>query len=142
MSDTNIRRASFDDLELILSWQSNPRVYRDIPYQDDALKWEDYIKWFCTRSPKCRDFLIEYHERRVGVVSITVDGRVGVYMGEVTLWDEGVASKALSLACTQVNDRSLYSKIHKSNSETRRTFRKCGFKCTDNEEEFKIYEEN
>lgn len=142
MSETQIRRASFDDLELMLSWQSNPRVYGNTPHQDDPLDWEDYIKWFCTRSPKRRDFLIEYHERRVGVVSIAVDGHIGVHIGEVALWNGGVASKALNLACAEVNDRSLYSKVHKSNYEIRSMFRECGFESTGKEREFNIYQLN
>jgi RimJ/RimL family protein N-acetyltransferase len=137
--NVELRKAGLDDLELMLAWRSNPRIYRNFRDQDEPLKWEEHIQWFCTRSPKRRDYIIEYQGRRIGVVAIARSGDVGIYIGEETLWGEGLATDALKLACERISDRSLHAQIHTENEASQHLFEKCGFEHERDEGEYMIY---
>jgi RimJ/RimL family protein N-acetyltransferase len=140
MTDVELRRARLEDVELMMAWRSNPRIYEHFRQQDEPFEWSGHIQWFSTRSPKRRDFIIEHQGRRVGVVAIATDGDVGIYIGEETLWGQGIATEALTLACKRIDDRDLTAQIHTENESSQRLFEKCGFEYTGDDGKWKTYE--
>lgn len=140
LHDVKLRRARIEDLELMMAWRSNPRIYSHFRQQEEPLEWSEHIQWFSTRSQERRDFIIEYQGRRVGVVAISTDGDVSIYIGEQTLWGQGIATEALTLACERVDDRALIAQIHVDNESSQCLFEKCGFEYTGDNGDWIVYE--
>lgn len=124
---TTLRPVEERDLELLLAWRSHPDVYEHFREQDGPLRWEEHVEWFRTRSPERHDYVIEYEGRRVGSVAVTEDDEVSVYVGEVTLWGEGVARDALELLWERVDSDVLYAEIHEDNEGSQRLFETCSY---------------
>lgn len=139
MVDITLRQVTVQDLELILAWRSNPNIYENFREQDEPLDWEEHVTWFAKRPPERKDLMIEYHGRRVGVVSIAADGDTGVYVGEETLWGKGIAEEALKQACHAMSDRELTAQIHEDNTRSRRLFEKCGFEETGRRDDWLLF---
>lgn len=137
---TRFRPLRLDDLELVMAWRSNPRIYEHFREQDGPLDWGSHLQWFVERSKMRHDFMIEYRGRRIGVVSIDADGYVGVLIGEETCWGEGIASTALNWLSDQFADeRDLFAEIHDGNNRSRRLFTSCGFERHDRDGEWIVY---
>lgn len=129
-----IRPLSSADLELVLAWRSNPLVYRHFRGQDGPLNWEDHVSWFQSRPIKRHDFVIKYGDRRVGLVSLDADDHVSIYLGDVSVRGEGVASAALRWLCSRFGDaRPLRAEIHESNEDSIALFERCGFEAVGRE---------
>jgi hypothetical protein len=45
----SLKPVTLDDLELLLAWRSNPRIYEHFRGQDGSLKWEAHVAWFANR---------------------------------------------------------------------------------------------
>ncbi|WP_436344045.1 GNAT family N-acetyltransferase [Natronorubrum sp. FCH18a] len=117
-----------DDLELILAWRSNPKVYRHFRLQDGPLDWDEHVAWFESRGPDRHDFVIHYDGRRVGVVSIDGENEVGIYLGDFSAHSHGVATMALNWLCNRFNERTpLTAEIHEQNGASKQLFTRCGF---------------
>jgi len=125
---TTILPLNRDDLELVLAWRSNPEIYRYFRQQDGPLDWEEHVNWFESRSPERYDFVIHYDGRRVGVVSLDASNRVGIYIGDFSAHNQGVATNTLDWLCDRFKDRTpLIAEIHKSNASSKQLFIRCGF---------------
>ena len=59
-----------NDLELILSWRSNPEIYEYFPSQNGPIKWREHLDFWTSRKD-CVDLIIHYQERKIGLVSIS-----------------------------------------------------------------------
>lgn len=117
-----------EDLELVLAWRSNPEIYRYFRDQDEPLKWEKHVEWFKSRSNQRHDFIIHYEGRRVGVINLSADNEVGIFIGDFSARGNGVASVSLRWLCQQFQDRSpLFAEIHDDNNQSKYLFRTCGF---------------
>ena len=128
-----LRPLRVDDLELVLAWRSNPQIYENFKEQESELSWEEHLRWFATRPDNRFDFIIEYRGRRVGCVSVSADDLVSIYIGEVSLWGNGVAKSALK-ALNDRLDRRLIAEVHQDNIASQRLFEDCGFnKISDGE---------
>jgi len=139
MESIELRQVTCDDLELLLAWRSNPRIYEYFFDQDEPLKWEDHVRWFGSRHHNRQDLMILYQGRRVGTVSIDSEGRVSIFIGEETLWGNGIATQALKRVCDIFDDDQLEAKIHKENKQSIRLFKKCGFKQTKSEDDWLLF---
>lgn len=126
MVDIELRPVRVQDLELLLAWRSNPVVYEEFREQEGPLDWEGHLEWFATRPEGRRDLIIEHDGRRVGVVGLSEDKEVSIYVGEVSLWGEGVATTALRDAVKRFGD-GLHARIHRDNEASKRLFERCGF---------------
>jgi RimJ/RimL family protein N-acetyltransferase len=116
------------DLELVLAWRSNPKIYRHFRRQNAPLNWESHLLWYESRKANRHDFIIHYENRRVGVVSITATEEISIYIGDFSAHRHGVATAALGWICKRFESRSpLIAEIHKDNSPSRRLFEGCGF---------------
>lgn len=141
-SDCAIRISQLerDDLELVLAWRSNPKIYRHFRLQDSPLEWSEHITWFESREPNRHDFVIHYDGRQVGVVSINSDDEVGIYLGDFSAHCHGVATASLKWLCDRFEERTpLFAEIHEENAASKRLFSRCGFQKKDTDGEWLQY---
>lgn len=94
-----LRIATEDDLELMMAWRSNPLVFDGFYQQKKPLEWNEHVAWFKSRNQDWRTFIIEHDGRDVGVVTIGQldhwSPEIGYYVGEVSLWGQGVGRDAV-----------------------------------------------
>jgi RimJ/RimL family protein N-acetyltransferase len=130
MSEINehlsFRPVRIQDLELLISWRSNPEIYRQFKHQNSALDWQEHVAWFASRSDDRYDYIIEYKGRRVGSVYIDENKMVGVYVGETSLQGKGIGTQSISWI-TEKFTPPLYAEIRENNKASRAVFEKCGF---------------
>lgn len=139
-SSTRIRPIERDDLELLLAWRSNINIYRHFRAQNEPLEWEEHVTWYESRPDSRYDFLIQYDGRRVGVVSISSDDEVGIYLGDLSAHGHGLATAALEWICDRFENRiPLTAEVHKNNEPSKRLFKRCGFKKSDTERDWILY---
>lgn len=123
-----VRPIEREDLELLLAWRSNPKIYQHFRLQDGPLDWNEHVTWYGSRSDKRYDFLIRYENRRVGVVSIDPDDEIGIYIGDFSAHGHGVAATTLEWICDRFEDRApLTAEIHENNEPSKKLFKRCGF---------------
>lgn len=141
-----------NDLELMMAWRSNPKVYKDFYAQDEPLDWENHVDWWRSRKNR-RDWIITINTktkwRDVGNVNISgLDSEipeVGVLIGEVTAWGQGIATKAVEFAVDWIRQHKFpkaRARIMDHNEKSKRVFEKAGFKrfgaARKNESEYQI----
>lgn len=141
MTDTTVtlKPVTIDDLELLLAWRSNPEVYSYFETQKKPLEWGDHLEWFASRGDDRHDYIIQYAGRRVGVVSVTEENYVSIYIGEVSLWGSGVA-KATLKALTEQLTGTLYARIHRDNERSIGLFKSIGFTRRKEDDEWCVFE--
>lgn len=128
------------DLELVLAWRSNPNVYRHFQEQDGPIDWENHKKWFENRDSRRYDFLIEYSNRRVGVVSIDEENKVSIYIGDISARGNGIASASIDWLCGRFKHRTpIIAEVHQENNPSRELFSKCGFEAEEKSGEWIQY---
>lgn len=120
-----------NDLELILSWRSNPDIYKWFKIQDGPLKWKDHLEYWERRDINS-DFLILVDNRRVGLISINDLGKVSeisIMIGEVSLWGQGIAKKALNIFLTKNmnHETKIIANVRFDNTGSRKLFESVGF---------------
>lgn len=133
------RQLRLEDLELVLAWRSNPQVYEHFREQSDPLNWNDHLSWFSSRPNGRYDYIIEYNGRRVGSVNLTPDSFVGVYIGEVDLWGEGIGTSAIEWICQRHSREEFFAEIHEENTASQAIFEQCGFEKHDASDDWIIY---
>jgi RimJ/RimL family protein N-acetyltransferase len=148
------RPATDDDLELMLAWRSHPELYNNFYEQNDPVEWKEHIKWWESRENR-RDWIITVREesqdrwRDVGNVNVssldTELPEIGIYIGEITFWGEGVATEAIHFGINwlrEQNYRVVRAQVLASNESSKHVFKKVGFdqvgKARENEYEFKM----
>lgn len=116
------------DLELVLAWRSNKKIYRHFRSQDSPLNWENHVSWYESRAADRHDFIIKYEDRRVGVVSISTTDEVSIYLGDFSAHGQGIATAALRWLCDRFENRTpLVAKVHKANESSKQLFEGCRF---------------
>ncbi len=129
-----------EDLELVFAWRSNPKIYRHFRRQDSPLEWDSHLSWYKSRDEDRHDFVIHYEDRRVGVVSITENEEVSIYLGDFSSHGHGVATGALRWLCERFNHRTpLIAEIHQNNRASKQLFEACGFQQCGRDGEWKEY---
>ncbi|WP_267161067.1 GNAT family N-acetyltransferase [Halovenus salina] len=139
------RPATADDLELLLAWRSHPEVYHHFSEQDEPLVWENHLEWWQSRENR-RDWIIVINTaeqwRDVGSVSVadleTETPEVGVYVGEITSWGNGIATDALNFITDWLREQNYAearAKIAKDNEASQNLFEKVGFERISSTEE-------
>lgn len=123
-----------EDLELVLAWRSIPDVYKFQASQKDVLSWEEHLNWFKNRKHR-EDYFIIYKNRKIGMVNVfnldTDMPELGIYIGEIKLWGNGLASEAIDLLVDNLKKKG-YDKIcattNKENCRSIKLWEKLGFK--------------
>lgn len=142
-SSLMVRPMEQDDLELVLAWRNNPEIYEHFFEQDGVITWDNHVKWYKNRPADREDYIIRYQDRRVGVVSLDESGFVSIYIGEIPLWGQGIASRMLNWVTQRhYPDRSLQAEIHEKNNRSKRLFEKCDFVQSDRDGDWVIYQYN
>lgn len=136
--EIEFRQATENDLELLLAWRSHPKLYGNFYLQKGPLDWDAHREWWFSREHR-RDWIIVLDSdgrwRDVGSVNVsdldTNLPEVGVYVGEITLWGQGVATDAVAFAVDWAKDQgypAVKARILESNEGSRRVFESLGFR--------------
>ncbi len=137
MPSVSLRELNVNDLDLLLAWAHIPDIWVYMPTsrRNENLSWEEHLKWWYGRKNR-RDWMIKYYvgNRSVGVIHasdlLTERPEIGLYVGELGLWDDGVGERAL-LEVIDILKSSNYlwarAVIHPDNIRSIRLFTKCGF---------------
>lgn len=128
------------DLELLFAWRSDPKIYRHSRSQEGPLDWNAHVNWFESRCDGRYDFLIHHAGRRVGVVSISEEDYVSIYLGDHSSHGRGIANRALEWLCRRfVNRKPLFAEIHLDNDSSQRLFERCDFERIDHDGDWLVY---
>lgn len=139
------RPAKDGDLELMMAWRSHPKLYENLHGQDGPLKWEDHLSWWQNRENR-RDWIITVNSgdrwRDVGMIALSginsETPSVGIWIGEVTLWGEGIATEAVQFSVDWLQKRNFAgaeAEIYSWNKSSIRLFEKIGFEKVESIEE-------
>jgi RimJ/RimL family protein N-acetyltransferase len=133
------RPATEGDLELLMAWRSHPELYQHFYEQDEELSWDDHLEWWNSRTDR-RDWIISIREdsrwRDVGVIALSdLSGtpEVHVWIGEVPLWGNGIATDAVQFAVSWLRKREYskaFARILDQNGSSQHLFEKVGFERT------------
>lgn len=138
-SGVKLSEVTKNDLELLLSWRSNPLIYKYFRKQRQPLEWPGHLKFWQELNPKKSiHFVILLEEdnlwRKVGSVGFSeLDlsmPEFAVYIGETTLQKQGVATKAIKLGIEWLKKKNYHqalATINKKNLPSLRLFLKAGF---------------
>jgi len=117
-----------DNLELVLGWRNNPKIYENLPNQNSIIPWENLTEWYGSRHSDKKDYVIRYQDRRRAAVSVDEDNFVTIYIGEYKLWGQGIGSRILDwLTQRHYSDRSVQAEVHTKNSRLKQFVEQCGF---------------
>lgn len=126
-----------NDLELIMSWRSNPMVYSNFLVQEGPLVWQNHLDFWHSRVFR-KDFIIKYEGRRIGLIGVSQINsgcpEISILIGEVTLWGKGIGGIALHKFLTDdyLNGiNCLKAKIKETNLGSLKLFMKLGFEIED-----------
>lgn len=143
--NTSIRPVIFSDLPVMLAWGQNPLLWEHLPSsrKEETLTWEKHLAWFESRDPnKRQDWMIfsGLSVEPVGVIHRVVDQpwrtrsqsfpEVGLYIGDYTLWGQGIAKDALDQVIKKSMEEGfggLHAVIHPKNKRSIRLFTAAGF---------------
>ena len=138
MQKVYLRPLEEKDLPLLLAWAHIKEIWEYLPTsrEEEDLTWERHLDWWKSREERV-DWIIMvktdgYGFRPVGVAHVNLKGvELGIYIGEITLWNKGVAEVALLQAIGILRSKG-YSKfcalVHSDNERSRRLFEGIGFK--------------
>lgn len=124
-----IRPVTDADLELLLAWRMlTPETATRGNKTPD---WEEHLSWFRDGAGKRLDFVICYDQRRVGFVSIRLDGPwISIHLAEPALRRKGLAAESCDLAMKHLRELGsdrCHAEIHRENLASQAFFSKLGF---------------
>ena len=136
--DVTLRSLGSSDLPLMLAWAWIPQIWEYMPTsrKGENLKWEDHWTWFRKGAyfGNRLDWMITVQERGVGVIHATLDTEypeIGLYIGEVSLWGQGVGKRALEIVMGKLSTfghKTTQAVIHPRNKRSIKLFTSLGFK--------------
>ena len=142
-----LRDVEIGDLALLLAWRNHPMVYQGFYEQGYLNKgyitWEEHFAFWTKHlsfikdkeDVKWRAWVIRCNSRDVGLVWLSDLDKpipeVGIYVGEITLYGQGVGKEALTATLKKLKilkRKKVRAKIIKDNNKSVRLFTSCGFK--------------
>ena len=139
----SLRPIREEDLPLLLAWSYISPVWEYLPTsrKGEELTWEQHNKWFYYKRGTRLDWMVIVEEkyerpRPTGVVHVVdIDKlypEIGLYIGEMRLWEKGIGKDALRLGIREMERYShvggLHAVIHPENKRSIRLFTSLGFK--------------
>lgn len=131
------------DAVLVMAWRNSPLVWQGLYTQsreNRPLMWQEHWKWWTSEYRKTwKIFIIQVNDgettRDVGYLNIGQrehwKPEIGLSVGEVSLWGQGVAKQALLLGIEWLKEHG-YKRVHtsilKDNERSIRLFGSLGFK--------------
>ncbi len=107
-----LREAIDADMALVLSWRNNPLVWEGTYTQKKPISLEEHEKWWQSRLDHISFMVHSYgieECKDVGVVHISPlqywSPEIGLIIGEVSLWNQGIGTQAFKLACDWLRDK-------------------------------------
>jgi RimJ/RimL family protein N-acetyltransferase len=144
------------DAVLVMAWRNSPLIWQGLYTQakeNRPLKWDEHWEWWKSRST-WKIFIIQVNDgettRDVGYLNIAQcdhwKPEIGISIGEVTLWGQGIAKKALLLGIEWLKAHG-YKRVHTSilnnNERSLNMFKSVGFKvigeARENETEVELW---
>ena len=139
-----LREATIDDLELLLAWRNQPLVYKGFYTQskiNKPISWQEHLTWW-HKTKDWKRWIIQVDElelsdnlRDVGQVAVrdlySWAPDMGIFIGETTLWGQGIGKQALKLAMDWLRQNGYKycrTDILKSNERAIGLFESVGFK--------------
>ena len=102
--------------------------------ENRALTWTEHWAWWKSRK-NWRIFIIQLDKKSIGVLSFSqLDSwfpQVGIYIGEVNLWNKGYGKQALTLGLDWLKSNGynhIWTSILKDNIRSIKLFESLGFK--------------
>lgn len=142
-SEVTLRDTTDNDLELMLAWRSNPTIYEGHYEQGylgkGVLVWGEHYKWWKELS-NWKHWIIELDDgvtrkRPIGSIWFSCldkeSPEVGLYIGEVSLWNKGAGKAALKKALSWAKEqgyKKVYARIIKDNRKSVGLFESMEFK--------------
>jgi RimJ/RimL family protein N-acetyltransferase len=130
--DMWIRPIVEDDLELMLAWRNNPKIYKYLNSKNNKLSWEHHYNWY-KNLKNAEYYMIIFDNRRIGIVNvINLDKEypeLGVIIGETSLWGKGKGSEAVKLLIDDLHRRGyrkLCATTNKKNKGSNKIWNKFG----------------
>lgn len=131
------------DAVLVMSWRNNLMVWRGLYTQsreNRPLTWEEHWRWWTSDYRKTwRIFIIQVNDgettRDVGYLNVgqcdSWRPELGIAIGEVSLWGQGIAKQALILGLEWLKEygyKGVHTTVLKGNSRALKLFESVGFK--------------
>lgn len=90
-----LNKSNLIELALLMSWRSNPDIYKFFLLQKGPLNWSNHYK-FITDGINRLDYLVYIEDRPVGHVALSkIDQdypEISIMLGETTLWGKGYST--------------------------------------------------
>jgi len=107
-----LREATDADMTLVLSWRNNPLIWGETYTQRAPISWRAHKTWWKSRQDH-KSFMVvlveDDYARDVGVIHISPlqywSPEIGIIIGEVSLWGQGVGTEAFRLALEWLKDQ-------------------------------------
>ena len=129
-----------------MAWRSDPAIYQGFYQQTKPLEWNEHINWIHSRNQDWRTFIIWLDNRRIGVVTIGqldhFSPEIGYYIGEKTLWNQGIGCKAVELATEYLKGLGkayCHTTVLKHNKASLRLLEKLGFEIMGDAREGEVW---
>jgi UDP-2,4-diacetamido-2,4,6-trideoxy-beta-L-altropyranose hydrolase len=132
----NLRRATMDDAQSILSWRNDPQI-RAQSFNSSVIDWQAHNSWF-QKTLQCKDKLIligEIDNSPVGVLRFDLSenvAEVNIYLVP-GLQGNGLGALLLKAGTKWLNQhfntiKKIIAKVLCGNVASEKTFKKVGFK--------------
>ena len=137
----SLQPSTDNDIELILAWRNHPLVFQFLYTQGflghGYISWDEHYKWWNKHRHWTRLIILVEDEtvsRKVGYIQFADWGEgiadTGVYLGEITLWGQGIMKKALNLGLEHLKEKGFTkarADIVKSNQRSIALYEGLGF---------------
>lgn len=129
-----LNKTDFTQLSLLLSWRSNPLIFKNFLIQSSALEWNTHYQFIIDAADRI-DYLVYFEKRPIGHLAISKlsmeYSEISIMIGETTLWGKGLSKQILERFIELLNERG-FSKfsatILNENLSSIRLFKGIGFK--------------
>tara|TARA_B100000900_G_C20563504_1_gene709991 strand:+ start:1189 stop:1731 length:543 start_codon:yes stop_codon:yes gene_type:complete len=139
MNDVVFKVLSIDDIELVRKWRNSDAVSKYM-YDEKSISESQQKKWFekISREKTSIYWIIEYEEKKIGLVSITGINNVlsscfwAFYLGDTSIRGAGIGSKiefnVLEYVFNKLNLNKLRCEVFVNNDRVIKMHEKFGFR--------------
>lgn len=132
-----LNKNSFLELALLMSWRSNPLIYRWFLLQDKPLEWQNHLSFLNSEEHR-DDYMVYLDERPIGHVSLSKKNllypEISIMIGEISLWGRGFSNTILRNFLEILHNQGytkLSARISNDNVSSIKLFNRNGFYYVD-----------
>lgn len=135
MMDLWIRKATYQDIDIIYNWANDPEVRKN-SFNTNPIRYEDHCKWYNTKmqSPNTAIFVLMCGDIPVGQCRIDVDGEEGVisYLVDKNYRNLGYGKILLNMVSEKIMNEypeisMLVAEVKEDNISSRKVFLSLGY---------------